>query len=185
MWFRADNLNMCCFLIEYHCTKAPCTEGAWGNSWSIPHISSFHTDSLSRGRSMSMIAYIRRSIIASPGVSEWSTGWNRSFSYCDDLWLHFSAAAAGSTVVSLLEFVSSDYSTGSNSSFTTPCQVTYRINFKTPFHIKREFCDYVMCCIHLAEAVFRSEVWFLSLFQAFTYSYDPNSKVRRDLLRDI
>lgn len=67
--------------------------------------------------------------------------------------LHFSAAAAGSTVVSLLEFGLSDYSTGSNSSFSKTCQV----NFKTPFHIKREFCDYVMGCIHLAEDVFRSE----------------------------
>lgn len=83
----ADNLYVFCFPIEYHRTKAHYTDGAWGSSWSKPRISSFHADSLSCGRSMSMITYIRRSIIASPGVSEWSTSWSGSFSGSDDLLL--------------------------------------------------------------------------------------------------
>lgn len=82
------------------------TEGTTGNSWSILNISLFHTNPLSCSCSILMIAYVRGSIITSPGcqndplaeirASGAGITWG-SPSECMFLWV-----AAGGTVVPLL-----------------------------------------------------------------------------------
>lgn len=179
----SDFLSALRFTHYVHCRKAHYIEGTPGSSWSITNISSFHTDSLNYGRSMSMIAYIRRSIITSPGCQNdplvemgafdaaMTYGSPQVAVFCSCSRGHCGVTVGG-RVVWLVNRVRFHW----KQETLHTAKSLHWTNFKNLLHIKRDFCYYEMswlctsldhmqipgfyhCFRHLGDAVILKVRW--------------------------